>query len=57
MRYLTEIIELNLKYEFIRINETEVKKEIKEELMNYIDSVYADCLNIRSFISDYIYFL
>ena len=57
MRYLTEIIKLNFKYEFIKTNETEVEKEIKEKVVNYIDSVYADCLNIRSFIFNYIYFL
>ena len=62
MRYLTEIIELKLRYEFIKVKETEkaeevTEREIREESVNYTDSVYADCLYIRSFISRYIYFI
>ena len=57
MRYLAEIIELDLRYEPTRANEAEAEGEVKGELVGYIDSAYADCLNIRSFTSDYIYFL
>jgi len=41
-------------------DEDEVFEEIKEannDLIEYINFFYADCLNTRYFISEYIFFL
>ena len=58
MRYLTKNNELNLKYDFTQIEKIEkIKKTVEKDLVDYIDSAYADCLNTRSFTFSYIYFL
>ena len=58
MKYLTKNNELNLKYDSTQIEKVEkIEKAVNEDLIDYTDSAYVDCLNTRSFTFNYIYFL
>ena len=57
MRYLAETLNLELQYESEKkLKKADLKKQ-KEDLLKYTDSVFADCLNTKSFIFKYMFFL
>ena len=57
MRYLAETSDLGLRYESEeKLKGADLEKQ-KEGLLKYTDSVFADCLDTRSFTFEYMFFL
>ena len=57
VRYLAETSDLKLRYESEKKLKKADREKQKEDLLKYIDSIFADCLNTKSFIFEYMFFL
>ena len=57
IRYLAETVDLKIKYESVNDFKESKKKKVESDLIEYIDSAFDDCLNIRHFTSTYIFLL
>ena len=57
VRYLTETLNLKLRYESEKKLKRANLEKLKEDLLKYTDSIFADCFNIKSFIFEYMFFL